>query len=371
MVDTPNLKVNNTLRWPDRRLTDILDIEHPIIQAPMAGPSTPELVAAVSNAGGLGSLAFAMLNVGQAGDEVARVRGLTNKGFNVNFFCHQTPVADSIAEAQWRSVLGPYYREFDLDPAAPTPVASRSPFDSAMCDLVVATRPKVVSFHFGLPERALLDRVKAAGSIVLSSATTVAEARWLEAHGADAIIAQGYEAGGHRGMFLTEDLATQVGTLALVPQIVDAVRVPVIAAGGIGDARGIVAALALGAAGVQLGTAYLRCPEAKISSLHRAALDRATDDATALTNVFTGRPARGLINRAIREIGPISSDAPPFPSAAVAMASLRSTAEIRGSDDFTPLWSGQAASLGRRMGACELTQQLAADALTKLNRTTN
>ena len=352
--------------WPDRRLTDLLDIKHPIIQAPMAGPSTPELAAAVSNAGGLGSLAFAMLTAEQAASEVARLRVLTNKGFNVNFFCHQSPIPDAAVEVGWRSMLAPYYRELGLDPSAPSPAASRMPFDSAMCDLVLSAGPKVVSFHFGLPEATLLERVKAVGITVLSSATTVAEARWLEAHGADAIIAQGYEAGGHRGMFLSTDVATQAGTMALVPQIVDAVRVPVIAAGGIGDARGIVAALALGAAGVQLGTAYLHCPEAKVSALHRAALGQASDDATALTNVFTGRPARGIVNRAIRELGPISDRAPQFPLPAASIGPLRTASEARDLDDFTPLWSGQSAGLGRRMSASELTTRLAHQTQEKL-----
>jgi nitronate monooxygenase len=355
-----------TQMWPDRRLTDLLGTEHPIIQAPMAGPSTPELAAAVSNAGGLGSLAFAMLNPDQANAEIGRLRALTNGVFNINFFCHRVAPQAVEAEARWRALLAPYYQQLGLDLAAQVPATARMPFDAAMCDLVVASRPKVVSFHFGLPEAALLEKVKSTGAVVLGSATTVTEARWLEAHGADAIIAQGYEAGGHRGMFLTSDLATQVGTMALVPQIADAVRVPVIAAGGIGDARGIVAALALGAAGVQIGTIYLRCPEAKVSSLHRAALDRVIDDSTALTNIFTGRPARGIVNRAMQEIGPISDAAPAFPHAATAMAPLRAAAEAQGLDDFTPLWSGQSARLGHLLSAGDLTRGLASDTLAKL-----
>ena len=354
--------------WPDRRLIDLLGIEHPIIQAPMAGPSTPELAAAVSNAGGLGSLAFAMSTPEQMRTDLARVRSATNKGFNVNFFTHRPPTPDAAAETRWRTRLAPFAAELGLDPGAPPPSAARTPFDAAACDMIVANPPRVVSFHFGLPVAALLTRVKQAGCIVLSSATTVAEARWLEAHGCDVIIAQGFEAGGHRGMFLTENLAAQVGTMALVPQVVDAVQVPVIAAGGIGDARGIVAALALGAAGAQLGTAYLFTPEAKVSNLHREALAVGHDDQTSLTNVFTGRPARGLINRVIREIGPISPDAPQFPLAAGAMGPLRTAAEATGSSDFTPLWSGQAMTLGRKMGAGELTQKLAAETLARLRK---
>ena len=245
-------------------------------------------------------------------------------------------------------------------------MAIRAPFDDAMCATIEALEPAVVSFHFGLPTHALLERVKAVGCCVLSTATTVEEARWLEQRGCDAIIAQGLEAGGHRGMFLSEAITSQVGTLALVPQVVDAVEVPVIAAGGIADGRGIAAAFALGAAGVQIGTAYLFTPQSLISPLHRAALNAAREDQTALTNVFSGRPARGLVNRIVRELGPISDAAPPFPTAGNALAPLKAKAEAAGNADFSSLWSGQAASLGREMEADELTRKLAADALRRL-----
>ena len=235
-----------------------------------------------------------------------------------------------------------------------------------MCDLVIDFRPEVVSFHFGLPDRDLLTRVKATGAKVLSSATSVDEARWLEAEGCDAVIAQGFEAGGHRGMFLTDDISTQVGTMALVPQVVDAVQVPVIAAGGIADARGVVAALALGASAVQIGTAYLFCPEAKVAAVHRRALECSKDNGTVITNVFTGRPARGILNRLVREVGPVSDLAPEFPLAGGAVAPLRASSEATGSGDFVPLWSGQAARLSRELPAGELTRQLAADALARL-----
>jgi nitronate monooxygenase len=232
--------------------------------------------------------------------------------------------------------------------------------------VVEETKPDVVSFHFGLPAEPLLGRLKAAGFPVMSSATTAAEARWLEERGVAAVIAQGYEAGGHRGMFLSDDLAAQVGTFALIPQVVDAVKVPVIAAGGVTDARGIAAAFALGAAGVQMGTAYLWSPEAKISAPHRAALRSGRDDGTAVTNLMTGRPARGFVNRVMRDIGPISDVAPEFPLAAGALAPLRAKAEAQGSGDFSPLWAGQAASLGRTLPAGELTRKLAADVLARL-----
>ena len=249
------------------------------------------------------------------------------------------------------------------------PSSNRAAFNGAFCDVVEELKPEVVSFHFGLPEPDLVKRVKAMGAVIMSSATTAAEARWLEAHGVDAVIAQGNEAGGHRGMFLTDDtddIATQAGTFALVPQIVDAVKLPVIAAGGVTDARGIAAAFALGAAAVQIGTAYLWCPEAKISAPHRAALESARDDGTALTNLMTGRPARGFVNRVMREIGPMAAVAPAFPLAAGALAPLRAKAEAQGSGDFSPMWAGQAASLGRALPAGELTKRLAAEALEQM-----
>lgn len=348
--------------WPNRRFLDLVGIEHPIIQAPMIGPKA-DMVPKVSEAGGLGSLASAALTPEQVRAEVETIRQQTSKPFSVNFFCHTPPVPDERREAAWRTRLAAYYMELGLDPNARTNAANRMPFDDAMCELIEELRPQVVSFHFGLPAAQLLRRVRQAGCLVLSSATTVAEARWLEAQGADAIIAQGAEAGGHRGMFLSEDIATQVGTFALVPQIVDAVSLPVIAAGGIGDARGIVAAFALGASAVQIGTAYLFCEEAKISTPHLAALRKTRDDATALTNVFTGRPARGIINRAIKDLGPISTEAPAFPLAAAALQPLRIKAEAQGLGDFSPLWSGQAAALGREMSAAVMTQTLAKEAL--------
>jgi nitronate monooxygenase len=224
----------------------------------------------------------------------------------------------------------------------------------------------VVSFHFGLPEAALLRRVKATGAIVMASATIVKEAVWLDGNGTDVIIAQGAEAGGHRGMFLTDNLAEQPGTFALVPQVVDAVKVPVIAAGGIADGRGIAAAFALGAAGVQIGSAYLRCPESKVSGPARAALAQAGDDSTVITNVMTGRPARGVVNRAMREVGPISLDAPAFPHAATALGPLKQAAERQGKVDFTNLWAGQAIGLGREIPAAELTRRFATDAQERL-----
>lgn len=354
--------------WPDTRLLDLLGIELPILQAPMAGSTGSAMAIAVSNAGGLGSLPCATLSLEQIRAELQAFKQASNGPLNVNFFCHQPPPADPARDAAWKQALKPYYDELGADYDAPTPVSNRAPFDDASCQLIEAFKPAVVSFHFGLPEASLLARVKATGAKVLSSATTVDEAVWLEQHGCDAIIAMGYEAGGHRGMFLSTDLNTQVGTLALVPQVVDAVKVPVIAAGGIGDHRGIVAALALGASAVQLGTAYLLCPEAKVSAAHRQALSTAKDSDTALTNLFTGRPARGITTRIMRELGPMSALAPRFPLAGGALMPLRAISEPTGNSDFSNLWAGQAARLARALPAAELTRNLAENALAQLRR---
>jgi nitronate monooxygenase len=344
------------------RLQELLGTELPIVQAPMAGVQASALAIAVSNAGGLGSLPCAMLGPDAMRDELAKLRAGTAKPFNVNFFCHVPPAPDPGREAAWRAALAPYYREFGIDPEKVPAGPGRVPFSAEAADLLEPFRPPVVSFHFGLPSPELVARVRSWGSRILASATTVDEARWLEARGVDAIIAQGLEAGGHRGIFLSGDLTTQVGTLSLVPQVVRAVKVPVIAAGGIADASGVAAAMALGAAGVQVGTAYLLCPEATTSALHRAALKSEAARHTALTNLFTGRPSRGIVNRIMRELGPISSAPPAFPLATSAIAPLRAKAEAAGSGDFSPLWSGQNASGCREIPATELTRALAAGA---------
>lgn len=324
----------------------------------MAGVQGSALAIAVSNAGGLGSLPCAMLSLDAMRAELAAITVGTSRPFNVNFFCHTPPEPDAEREASWRNLLRPYYDEFGIDISAVPSGPGRAPFSHEAVDVLNEFKPRVVSFHFGLPSEDLLQRMRDMGARVLSSATTVDEARWLEARGVDAIIAQGVEAGGHRGMFLSEDLTTQVGTLALVRQIVKAVAVPVIAAGGIADAAGVAAAMALGAAAVQVGTAYLLCPEATTSAVHRAALASDQSRHTALTNVFTGRPARGIVNRFIREIGPMSDAAPRFPLATAAVLPLRAAAESRGSGNFSPLWSGQNASGCREIPAAELTTAL-------------
>ncbi|MFQ3790303.1 NAD(P)H-dependent flavin oxidoreductase [Halomonas sp. A29] len=341
-------------------LTRRIGIELAILQAPMAGVQGGKLAVAVSEAGGLGALPCAMLSPEAMEAELQHIRSATARPLNVNFFCHVPPTPDEARLARWHRALAPYYAEYGLDIDSVPAGAGRRPFDQAACDVLEPFRPEVVSFHFGLPEPALLERVKGWGAWVLSSATTVEEARWLEAHGVDAVIAQGVEAGGHRGMFLDEDISTQLGTFALLPQVVEAVSVPVIAAGGIADARGVAAALALGASAVQVGTAFLCCHEATTSTLHRRALQSKAASHTALTNLYTGRPARGIVTRLMRELGPLSDVVPAFPLATAAIAPLRSAAEAAGHADFSPLWAGQNASACREVPAGEVVRALAA-----------
>ncbi len=340
-------------------IQDLFGITLPIIQAPMAGVQLSALAIAVSNAGGLGSLPCAMLGPEAIRRELEAIRRGTQHPVNINFFCHQQPAFDTRRETTWRTALAPYYLELNVDPAGIATGPGRLPFDNAAAEVLEAFKPSVVSFHFGLPTDALLARLRGWGAKVMSSATTVAEAIALEARGVDAIIAQGLEAGGHRGMFLSTRLDTQMGTLALVPQIVRAVRVPVIAAGGIADAQGVAAVLALGAIAAQIGTAYMLCPEAITSPMHRTALTSDAARDTALTNLFTGRPARGIMNRLMRELGPMSDAAPEFPLATGAIAPLRARAEVAGSADFSPLWAGQNASGCKAIPAALLTRELA------------
>ena len=339
-------------------LQNLLGIDLPIIQAPMAGAQASAMASAVSSAGGLGSLPCAMLNAEGMRNELTIIASQTNKPINVNFFCHAPPIIDAAREAAWREKLAPFYTEFGIDPATIPAGPGRAAFNDEMAEILEEFKPPVVSFHFGLPPDRLLERVRKMGAKIFSSATTVAEALWLEAKGVDAVIAQGLEAGGHRGIFLSEDLTTQVGTFALLPQIVRAVKIPVIAAGGIASAEGVRAAIEMGATAAQIGTSYLLCPEATISNVHRAALKSNTARHTALTNIFTGRPARGIMNRVMKSLGPINSAAPAFPLATSAIAPLRAKAEAQGSGDFSPLWSGQNASGCKEIGAAELTREL-------------
>jgi nitronate monooxygenase len=300
-----------------------------------------------------------MLSVEQVRQQVAELRSHTDEPFALNFFCHTMPADPD--DSAWRTLLAPYYDEFAVEPG--NGGAMRLPFDAEMCAAVEELRPPVVSFHFGLPEPSLLDRVKATGAVVIGNATTIEEARWLEDRGADAIIAQGFEAGGHTGRFLGDDPAEATGLFALVPQVVDAVHVPVIAAGGVGDARGIAAAFVLGASAVLLGSAYLHTPEADISNVHRS---RLSEGRSLFTNLMSGGLARGLRGRLIDELGPIRPEAPPYPLASAALAPIRAAAEKQGEYGFGPMWAGQAAPLGQALPAAELTRRLAAEALAIL-----
>lgn len=352
--------------WPDRRLLDLTGARHPIIQASMAGAGDAALAIAAIRAGAIGSLPCAMLSPEQVGTQVAEVRAASDGPLNLNFFCHKMP--EQTDDSAWRTLLQPYYEELGIA-GAENPPPVRKPFDPAMAAVVEAVRPEIVSFHFGLPEVALLARVRATGAAILGNATSVAEARACAAAGCDAIIAQGWEAGGHAGVRdPSDDGSTQMGLFALVPQVADATGLPVIAAGGIADARGIAAALMLGASGVQIGTAYLKSPEARISPMHRALLDSGDAEATRFTTVFSGGRARGIGNRLMRELGAMPRETPPFPLASLALAPLRKAAEARGDAGFSPLWAGQSARLARSEAATALTERLASETLTLLNR---
>ena len=339
-----------------------LGMRYPIIQAPMAGVQNTELAMAVTGAGALGSLPAAMLSTAELRKALELLATRGPGPFNINFFCHRQSEPDPVEEQRWREALAPYYAEFGVDARAETTAPGRAPFNAEHATLLGEFRPAVVSFHFGLPAPELLARVKATGASVFASATTVAEAQWLARHGADAIIAQGLEAGGHRGHFLSQDLSLQQGTFTLLPQIVAAVDLPVIAAGGIVDGKGIKAALALGASAVQMGTAFLCCHEATTSPLHRAALQVAHGQHTALTNLFSGRPARGIVNRLMRELGSLSALPPDFPHASGALAPLRAAAEKVGDSGFSPLWAGQNVSGCSSLAAAELIAAWVAEA---------
>jgi len=346
--------------WPSTRFLDLAGSELPIIQAPMAGAGGVDLCVGAIEGGALGSLPCALLSPHEVRAQVAEVRARIRGPLNLNFFCHEMP--GPVDDSSWRALLRPYYDEFDVKPGEGGVL--RLPFDESMCDIVEETTPEVVSFHFGLPSKDLLARVRQTGSIVIGNATTLDEARWLERRGVDAIIAQGFEAGGHSGRFLGSSHEEALGLFALLPQIVDAVSVPVIAAGAIADGRGIAAAFALGASAVQLGTAYLHTPEAAISDVHREML---AEGRTLFTNLMTGGLARGVHGRLIDDLGAVRREAPPYPLASAALVPIRSAAEKRGEFGFGPMWAGQAAPLGRSLAAADLTRKLASDALAVIN----
>lgn len=349
--------------WPDRRFADLLGSRHPIVQAPMAGAGGVALAVAAIRGGAVGSLPCAMLTAEEVHDQAAEVRAQASGPLNLNFFCHAMP--QDTDDRLWRALLRPFYDEYAIEGSdAPGPV--RRPFDDAMTSAVEQVRPDMVSFHFGLPAPPLLERVRSTGARILGNATTVAEARWLADQDVDAIIAQSYEAGGHAGRFLGAPPEEQMGLFALLPQIVDACRLPVIAAGGIADGRGLAAALTLGAAAVQLGTAFLHCPESLIGPAHRAALQGEAAERTAFTNLFSGGLARGLPTRLTDALGRVRSEPPHFPLATAALVPLARAAAARGESGFMPMWAGQAARLASPMPARELVETLVREALAIL-----
>jgi nitronate monooxygenase len=353
--------------WTDHRLLDLLQIEHPIIQAPMAGSTSPELAAAVSNAGAMGSLGCAMMGPDKVRDEILELRSATNRAFNINFFCHEPPGENTIKNVRAVELLQPFYDEHELG-EVPAVAASNFPFDAAMLEIVLELQPRVVSFHFGTPEKDLVAPLRDAGIVVLSSATSAREARHLQSVGVDAVIAQGFEAGGHRGHFVTSFEASCIGTLALVPQVVDAVTIPVIAAGGIADGRGIAAALMLGASGVQIGTAFLTTDEAPVPEVHRNAIADASEEDTRMTSAFSGRPARGIRNRFIDAMAGAQDELPDFPLLNTLTRPLRAASQGHGSGDFVSLWAGQALTLNRSIPAAVLVAELVRETADALSR---
>ncbi len=350
--------------WPRTELTGLLGIEHPIIQAPMAGSTTPALAAAVGIAGGLGSIGCAKMSAEELMTTAADIRALTSQAFNFNFFAHSEARDETQISPEVHTRLISAYQEKGLGEPPASAKSSTSlykTFNEEILQALLEIKPEVVSFHFGLPPSEMVDALREAGCVILCSATTVAEAEMLARNGVDAIIAQGWEAGGHRGTFEVSYEDFGIGTMALVPQIVDAVDVPVIAAGGIADGRGIAAAFALGASGVQLGSAFLSCPEASISEAHREALENARDDDTRLTRAFSGRPARARNNRYMESMVERRNRFPDFPLMYHFSTPLKQSS-TRYDDDYGFLLYGQAASLNRNLPAGELVAKLVAEA---------
>lgn len=347
--------------WPSNALTERLNLRWPILQAPMGSASTPGLAAAVTNAGGLGGLGMWARNAEQASRRIAGFRQQSGGSLNVNYPVWPDPRSTPEASEAMRAHLQPRYDSFGLD-AQPQPVGEVSDVGADHVALLLETKPEVVSFHFGLPDATVVRTLKDAGAFIISSATTVAEARALEAGGCDAIIAQGTESGGHRATFTGVDITMQPGLFALLPQIVDAVRVPVIAAGGVADGRTAAAAFMLGASAVQIGTAFLRCEEADVRDAHRAALARADDSCTIVTDVISGRPCRYIRNKMIDDLAESGLQPLPVP----AQQSLTAPLAAAGDRDWTALTSGQSAALAKYTNAAELVDQLAEETTRRL-----
>ena len=354
--------------WPGAELTDLLQIKHPIIQAPMAGSTNPELVGAVSNAGGLGSHGCARMSAAELIETAKETRAITDRPFNLNFFAHAEPASTPEEDANVLSLLSDSYHERGIGELPENHKTMYDPFDENILAALLEIKPGVVSFHFGLPTPEMLGALRDAGCIILCSATTVAEARVLSDSGVDAIIAQGWEAGGHRGTFHTSFEDFGIGTMALVPQIVDAVDIPVIAAGGIADARGIAAAFKLGASGVQLGSAFLSCPEVSISETHRSAIRNARDDDTRLTRAFSGRPARARNNPYMEKMVEQRTRFPDFPMMYKFSRPLMESSAENNDNEFSFLLYGQATALNCELPAFELLVKLAKESQDLLSR---
>jgi nitronate monooxygenase len=338
-----------------------LGLTVPVLQAPMAGTSTPALACAVSNAGGLGSIALGHIDVDAASADIAQVRAGTNRAFGVNVFCHAPAVRDRVIEARWLARLAPEFAKFGAPPPAELHEIYRSfIMDRAKLDLLVETRAPVVSFHFGLPPPEAIAALKRAGSVLLATATNPREADAAVAAGVDAIIAQGHEAGGHRGVFDEHAPDEQLGTAALVRRLTARLDAPVIAAGGIMDGAGIAAALALGAVAVQMGTAFIASPEAAPDDAHRAALLKADARATVVTRAISGRPARCLVNR-FTTLEPILGEPPSYPVAYDAGKALSKAAKARGEAGYGAWWAGRGAPLARAAPAARLIDMLSAE----------
>ena len=351
--------------WPSNRLQHLFGIEHPIVQAPMAGASTPAMAIAVANEGGLGSLGCAMMPPEELRTAAAEVAAATNRAINFNFFVHTEPDLAAYDPSTMQRALAPFYEEYGLE-APPAPALGAPGFSDATLDVLLALSPKVVSFHFGLPSADSIEALKRAGAKLIGCATNVAEARALEDGGMDAIVAQGAEAGGHRGAFIGAPHENDMGTIALVPMVADAVRVPVIAAGGIFDGRGVAAAFKLGADGAQIGTAFLRAPQSAVSPLHKQALADHPDNATRLTRLFSGRPARSVRNRLMDELGAQEHATAPFPTQRGLVAPLAVAAARRGKADFMPLWSGQGGPRAQEASTAKIFAQIRDQALALL-----
>lgn len=348
-----------------QRLLELLDIERPIIQAPMAGISTPAMAAAVADAGGLGSIGVGAVNAAAAGEMIAAVRARSGRSLNVNLFCHQPAKADAAREAAWLERLRPEFNRFGAEP----PGAIREIYqsfleDEAMLATLLAARPKVVSFHFGLPSADWVMALREAGIVLLGSATSLAEARLVASAGVHAVVAQGYEAGGHRGMFDPDGDDSQLGTMALTRLLVRALDIPVIAAGGIMDGAGIAAVLRLGASAAQLGTAFVATDESAADEGYRAALFSEAAHHTVMTRAVSGRPARCLANRftALGQ-GVVSVDVPSYPIAYDAGKALHAAAKGTGDFTYGAQWAGQGAPLARSHSVASLMAELIAGSL--------